>query len=74
MTEATIWFKKPKHKTQAWTRKKLWRERRAVALEDKKASRLDIKRGLQSARREARVTAVFVGCDPVRTLKLIGEE
>lgn len=72
--EATIRASFPRHKVQAWTRKKLNRKRLAEKRERKEAARAAARASQRAARTEGRALAVFEGVDPERTLALIGEE
>ena len=60
-------------KVQANTRKKL-RRRRMIAAKEAKAAAKAARYSQQDSRQAARTLAVFEGCDPERTLALLGEE
>lgn len=74
MIEATVVFKARHRKVKRHTRKQLYRLAYARREQDKATARTFSKDQARSARREARLTAPFEGCDPERTLRLIGEE
>lgn len=74
MTDPALALPVPRRKTKRFTRKQLHRARAAVEKERKAQAKAEKFAALREARRPDRALAVFVGCDPERTLALLGEE
>ena len=74
MYEAVLRNKAAHPKTKRHTRRQLHQLHAVVWKEQKRAAKREAKRLQHTARRETRVLGVFEGCDPERTLALIGEE
>lgn len=61
-------------KIQRWTRKKRNKVRLLAQKEAKRAAKMAAKREAFAAHRSTRGLGIFEGCDPERTLALLGEE
>lgn len=57
-------------KDQSWTRKKLYRKRRAAELEEKQREKEARKHAASTLRKESKVESAFRGIDPERTERL----
>lgn len=74
MTEATIVARQHHPKVKRWTRRMLLSSRVAIEKEKKLASKA-ARRGVPEMRQAEREALLpFRGCDPARTLALIGED
>jgi hypothetical protein len=65
---------KPSRKVQAWTRSKLYRRRESARLEAKLADRASRRKAKSASWKDQKREAAFEGCDPARTLALVGED
>ncbi len=73
MNEATIVLSKPRRKVRANTRRML-HSARAIVDKERKAAEKQARRSAQSSRSEEySLRAPFKGCDPERTLALLGD-
>lgn len=61
-------------KDKRYTTKQLHRARRRAQLEARADARAAKADAMRLARREARALSMFKGCDPERTLDLLGED
>lgn len=74
MVEAMIVARTVRKKVKRFTRKQRHALHVTMVREARASAKSDLRAAQASARRESRVLEVFKGCDPVRTLALLGEE